>query len=360
MEPYWTETFYNPSALYWSAHETRSELEAMRKRIASWLGAQPHQLVFTSGATESNNLAVHGVMSTWPKSTILTSAIEHESVLTSSERYPSRRIPVDAKGLVVLDVLDKMIDDSVVLVSIMHANNELGTIQPLAKIGRLLAARRAERKRRGIDRPLLLHSDAAQSGNCLDLHVDRLGVDLMTLSAHKLYGPKGIGGLFVRDRRLITPQHLGGNQEWGLRSGTEALPLIAGFAAALDRAQSRRSQTSKAWAEKKQLLIEALKALPAVALHPSTFAPSLPNIINFSCSGHSGERLVLELDQRGFQVATGSACQAGSGEASHVLLATGVTPQQASSSLRVSFGHPTTKTDLKRFVHALAGCLRAT
>lgn len=352
MKQYWRDSFHNPSALYIASVTAKEAVSNSRRVVAKWLGAQPHQIIFSSGATESNNLAIDGVMLSSPGMKIITSSIEHPSILSPAAKYIHETIPVNSSGEIDLRVLDHMISDDVALVSIIHANNEIGTIQPLRKVAQLIDSHRRDRLQRGLSSPLLLHTDAAQSGNCLDLHVSRLGVDMMTLSSQKLYGPKGIGAFFVRDRRWLTPTHLGGGQEYGVRAGTEPVPLIVGLAKALDVSQSRLKSTVKSWRAKRTRLLSSLSKNKSIKLakEPKNV---LPNIVNFSVSGKSGERTVLELDKLGFQVATGSACSASSDKPSHVLNALGASKDMIDGNVRVSFGRHTTDADINRFCKAL-------
>src|SRR5581483_1659253 len=231
MTPYFREEFYNPSATYLAGRAARQVLNAARSSVARNLGAQPGEIVFTAGATEANNLAISGVMRQHPKGEILVSAIEHESVLAPAGQYNCRRIPVSKQGVVDLTKLEKMLTPQTKLVSVMLVNNELGTVQPIAEIAKLLNM--LSNSRRG---KILLHSDAAQAGNLFDLHVARLGVDLLSLNGGKIYGPKQSGALYIKAGLELQPLVLGGGQERGLRSGTGNLPGVAGLAKALDLA----------------------------------------------------------------------------------------------------------------------------
>ena len=226
MRPYFTEQFYNPSATYLAAVGVRKDLEAARARIAQILGARPSEIIFTAGGTEANNLAIKGVLAQYPEGDMVVSAIEHESVLRTAHASKNevREIPVTPAGMVGPDSVIKLVDDRTVLVSVMYANNEVGSVQPIHQIALALDEIKRERRKAGNDLPLYLHVDAAQAAAYLDLHVSRLGVDLMTLNAGKIYGPKQCGLLFMASHVRLSPQTLGGGQERGKRSGTENDP----------------------------------------------------------------------------------------------------------------------------------------
>ena len=224
MQPYFGKEFYNPSATYLVARSVRQALEKARAQIAVRLGVRPAEVIFTAGATEANNLAIQGLMKSYPDGEVLVSAIEHESVLAPAKLFKSKLMPVDKRGIVDLEKLEAMVNDQTVLVSVGLVNNEIGTIQPLGEISQILNKLSKSRQTRGVKNPLYLHTDAAQAGNWLDLHVSRLGVDLLSLNGGKLYGPKQSGVLYVRAGVKLEPLVLGGGQEFGLRSGTENVP----------------------------------------------------------------------------------------------------------------------------------------
>lgn len=358
MAPYWSNKFHNPSSPTLAGQATRRAIESARHTVAKCLGAKPHQIVFTSGATEANNLAITGRQA-WLDGRILVSAIEHESVLEPARLGQHGVIPVSARGEVDLGRLEKLVNDEVALVSVVHASNEIGTIQPLNQIARLVKSVRADRARRGVKRPLWLHSDAAQSPTTLDLHVDRLGVDLLTLSAAKIYGPKGIGCLYVRERHQLQPNLRGGGQEWGLRSGTEPVGLIVGFAAALERAVANRAAAVASLEALRQVVLKELAThQPDISLNGES-AHRLSHLVSLHVPGADGEALVMALDQAGFEVATGAACAASSDAPSHVLTAIGLTAQQANASLRLSWSTQTSAAALKSFVRTLGQRRRA-
>jgi cysteine desulfurase len=245
MKPYFTEDFYNPSATYLAGRQARDELNGIRSRVAAVLGAKPAEIVFTVGATEANNLAIQGIMRRYPQGEILVSAIEHESVLVPAGLFGAHEIPVDERGVIILDLLSNLITDKTVLVSVMLVNNELGTTQPLKEIARILDEVRSGRLAGGNKLPIYLHTDAAQAGNFLDLHASRLGIDLMSLNNGKIYGPKQSGALFIKAGVRLEPVIVGGGQEFGLRSGTENIAAAAGLAKALELAAQRRGPETK-------------------------------------------------------------------------------------------------------------------
>ncbi len=348
MRPFWSEQFFNPSATYLPAVAVRKELEAARARIAGWLGARPSEIVFTAGGTEANNLAIQGVMAQFPRGNIVVSAIEHESVLHPARLHTCREAPVSADGIVDISALLARIDDDTTLVSVMYANNEVGAIQPIRQIGQHLAEIRRQRQRAGNKTPLYFHCDAAQAAQYLDIHAARLGVDMLTLNAGKLYGPKQCGLLFVASHVRLRPLILGGGQERGTRSGTENVASAVGFAAALDLVQQRRHDESRRLqALQKQFFDDIQAAVPQAEINGS-LAHRLPNNLHLTFPGADNERLLLELEQRGILCAAGSACSASNQEPSHVLRAMGRSVADARASLRLTMGRATTADEMQR------------
>ncbi len=353
MEPYFSDKFYNPSALYLASKAVSADINQARGRVAHWLGARPAEVIFTAGGTEANNLAIHGVMSQYPGANIVTSAIEHESVLQPAGLYERRLVPVLKDGRLDLTSLSAVIDDQTALVSIMYANNEVGTIQPLKDITELISTVCQDRLKRGIKLPLYLHSDACQAANYLDLQTARLGVDLMTLNGGKIYGPKQSGALFVRAGIKLLPQILGGGQEQRLRSGTENVPGIVGLAVALDKAQTKRHAESKRLTALQLQFLQSVKAeLPEVIINGS-LKYRLPNNVHLTFPGKDNERLLMQLDEQGIMCAAGSACTASSEEPSHVLKAMGIKDGDAQASLRFTMGRATREADITRVLAAL-------
>ncbi len=353
MQPFFSEQFYNPSAIYLASRSVFDALEAARHDVAQTIGARPGEVVFTAGATEANNLAITGIMAQYPSASLLVSAVEHPSVLEPAKRYNHATIPVDGLGRVSVEDLAKRITDDVVLVSIMHANNEVGTLQPLREIADVVSKIREERQNRKVTLPLHLHTDAAQATNYMDIHVARLGVDMMTISAAKTYGPKQVGALYVKAGLRITPVITGGGQEHGMRSGTQNVAGAVGLAKALYLAQSRKKAEIERLKSLQGHFIDELQRIaPDVVIH-GHLRHRLPNNIACSFPGVDGERAVMMLDERGIQAATGSACGASKDGPSHVLLALGVSPTLAESSLRFTMGRSTTKEHVDMVITAL-------
>lgn len=353
MQPYFSADFYNPSAEYTPARRTKGALENARQTIAATLGVKSKEVIFTSGCTEANNIAIHGVLQKFPKANIVVSEIEHHSVLYPAKRYQHQLAAVDENGIVQAKEVLRRINDSTVLVSVQHANNEIGTVQPLRKIAHGLEEIRTARRQRGNKTPLYLHTDAAQSANYLQLHAHRLGVDLMSLNGGKIYGPKQTGALFVRSGVELTPLLQGGGQESGLRSGTENVPGVIGFCAALNEVQALRDDEGNRLSNLQKHLVERLRSVfPAMQLNGS-MKHRLPNNLNFSLPGYDNERLQMALDQKGIWVASGSACSESNEQPSHVLTAIGRNYQEIRGSIRVSMGRATTKNDLDVFVDQL-------
>ena len=351
--PYLREEFYNPSATYLAARSVRKDLEAARAQVALCLGARPAEIIFTAGATEANNLAIQGVMRRYPDGEVLISAIEHDSVLEPAKLFRHKLIPADERGVVDLQKLETAVSDKTVLVSIMLVNNELGTVQPISAISKLLNKLSNERKSRGNPLPLYLHTDAAQAGNYLDLHISRLGVDLLSLNGGKIYGLKQSGALYVRAGVRLGPLVLGGGQEYGLRSGTENVAFAVGLAAALSQAQKDRQSQSKKIANLRSDFEEALaEQLPAAIINGGS-KHRAPHISSVTFPGADNERLMMQLDEAGIQTAVGSACSASTDEPSHVLRAIGLSEAEARSTLRFSFGRFITKDDIKETIAQL-------
>jgi cysteine desulfurase len=352
MQPYWQEKFYNPSANYLAGRAVAAEIAQARSSVARQLGAKPSEIIFTAGGTESDNLAIDGIMQAYPQANLLVSAVEHEAVLQAAAAYNHTRIPVSQSGMVDVDQLAERIDSKTVLISVMYANNEIGTIQPLRKVADVVKRIRAERSKAGNTLPLYLHTDASQAANYLDLHISRLGVDLMTLNGGKIYGPKQTGALFVAAGLVVLPQVRGGGQERGLRSGTENVAGIIGFSEALEMTQSMRTDEVKRLQILQQSFQERLQeSIPNLEINGGK--QKLPNIVHITIPGIDNERVMMQLDEQGIICAVGSACSASNEEPSHVLTAIGLSVAQAQSSLRFSLGRKTTAKDLEKTVLAL-------
>lgn len=353
MLPYFGEQFGNASALYAAARQSRQALDAARAAIAEALHARPTEILCTSGGTESDNAAIKGVVWAAPRQGghIVTTAIEHHAVLDTChwlERFgiETTYLPVDGYGHVDPAAVEAAIRPATLLISVMHANNEIGTLQPLAAIGRVARAH-------GIP----FHTDAVQSAGHVPLDVEALGVDLLSLSAHKFYGPKGVGALYVRRGTPWRPIQQGGGQERGRRGGTENVAGIVGMARALEVAVSMQDREAERLAALRDALIAGLlERVPGCRLngHP---AQRLPNNCNISFEGVDGESILLSLDRQGIAASSGSACTAGSIDPSHVLLALGLPNEQALGALRLTLGRHTTQTQIDRVLAVVPGII---
>jgi len=353
MQPFFAAAFYNPSANYLAAKQVREALEAARASVAAQLGARANEIIFTAGGTESDNLAISGVMRAYPDANLVVSAIEHDAVLAPAAQFNCSAALVTGEGRVDIPDLLSKINDQTVLVSVMYANNEIGSLQPLRDISHKLAEIREERRKAGSSLPLYLHTDACQAANYLDLHVSRLGVDLMTLNGGKIYGPKQSGVLYAASRVHLEPLIRGGGQERGLRSGTENVAACVGFAKALELVQSMRHGEAKRLSELQSLAFRLIdEQLPGAIINGSR-GHRLPNNIHLTLPGQDNERLLVELDERGIVAAAGSACSASSEEPSHVLRAMGVSDADAQASLRLTMGRATTEEAVRRTVDVL-------
>ena len=355
MQPYFSDKFYNPSATYNVARQVHKDLEAARALVAHWLGSKTSEVFFTAGGSEANNLAIHGIMRQFPKANIVISDIEHESVLAAARRYDYREVAVKPDGTIDLLDLEKKIDENTVLVSVMYANNEIGTIQPLRDVSEIISKKRASRNTLNPKPlPLYFHSDACQAANYLDLSVARLGVDLFTINGGKVYGPKQSGALYVKGGIKLLPIVDGGSQERGLRSGTENVAGSVGFSVALDIAQNIRREEAERLQTNQREFIKLLGEQLPEAIVNGSLKRRLPNNVHVTLPGKDNERLLIQLDEAGVQAAAGSACSASSEEPSHVLKAIGLTDQDAKSSIRFTLGRQTTIEMIKRTVELLS------
>ena len=349
MLPFLKGDFYNPSATYGPGRRARNELEVARTQAAHWLGARSSEIVFTAGGTEANNLAIQGVMSRYPEANVVVGAVEHESVMAPAGRYECRQVRVDGEGRIDIDDLRAKIDENTALVSIGYANNEIGTVQPLREIAKMIDEERSDRK----GEPIYFHTDACQAANYLDLHVARLGVDLMTLNGGKLYGPKQSGVLYVKAGVKLDPLILGGGQERGLRSGTENVAAAIGFAAALNQSQAMRREETVRLIELRQRFIEGVTRLVPKAVVNGSLKYRLPNNVHLTLLGQDNERMLIRLEEAGILAAAGSACSASNEEPSHVLRAIGLSDAEARASLRFTMGRATTAEMIDETLNAL-------
>ena len=330
MLPYFTKHYGNPSSLHAFGTDALNAVDSAREIIASKINASPDEIIFTSGGSESNNLAIRGMLS---KKHVITSAIEHSSIINlcqalEKEGYEVTYLKVDREGFISLDELEEAITPETAVVSIMHANNEIGNIHDIEAIGKIC---------RKHDVPF--HTDAVQSFTKSEIDVQN--ISLLSLSAHKIHGPKGIGALYVKRGLKLKPQIIGGDQERGLRAGTENVPGIVGFAKAVELADDKYIHQMQRLSDK---LTAALMELPGATLNGSR--KRLCNNVNISFEGIEGEALLLNLDERGISASTGSACTSRSIEPSHVLLAIGLSKKQLLGSLRLTLSRYTTEDEI--------------
>jgi len=349
MLPYFTEVFGNPSSLYSYGQEAKGAIEEARGKVAGLIGARDEEIVFTSGGTEADNFAIKGLAYTneSQKNHIITSSIEHHAVIETCKFLEKRGfsvtyLPVDEYGLIDPDDVKKAIINKTILISVMHGNNEIGTIEPIANIGRIAQ-----------ETGVYFHTDAVQTVGHIPVDVSELRVDLLSMSAHKLYGPKGVGALYIRKGTKLIPFMHGGEQERRRRASTENVPAIVGFGKAVELAGQEMGEESEWLPHLRGRLIKGLQErIDHTCLngHP---LKRLPNNANISVEFVEGESMLLNLDLEGICVSTGSACSSSSLEPSHVLLATGLSPEQAHGSLRFSLGKWTTEEDIDRVLEVL-------
>ncbi len=348
MMPYFREEFFNPSAAYLPAKKIAADYETAKKTIAQAIGAKSADLIITAGATEANNLAFTA-LSTEPAlfgskfpagpvegsrtTTLLYLETEHPSVAEVAKARGGTAVKVLPSGAIDLDDLKAKITDETEMISVAAVNNELGTIQPLAEIAEIIREVKLERMKKGLKRQLLFHSDASQALNLLDLSVARLGVDLMTLNSAKVYGPKGVGALYVSHEARLRPLTVGGGQEKGLRSGTENVPGVIGFAAAVRDTKEHLNGNRKKYRELKRILLAELQGYELI-----NKKHTLDNFVVLCYNGLDAERLIFLLEEQGVYVATGAACAASKGEKSRTLKAIGLTDAEIAGSLRLSLG----------------------
>ncbi|MDI6758858.1 MAG: cysteine desulfurase NifS [Candidatus Omnitrophota bacterium] len=349
MEPYFFEKFGNASSIYSFGQEARKAIEDAREFTASFLGARPEEIVFTSGGTESNNFCLEGVSSALEKkgNHIISTAIEHHSIsepLVSLEKKGIKitLVGVDKYGLIDPEDIKKSLTDKTILISVMHANNEIGTIQPIAEIGKIAR-----------EKGVYFHTDAVQATGHIPINVNELNVDFLSLSAHKFYGPKGVGALYIRKGSRLARFLHGGDQERGLRASTYNTPGIVGLGKALELCRDKMGeQASFEIGLRDKLIKELPNKITEVYLngHP---VKRLPNNVNFSIKYIEGESILLNLDLLGIACSTGSACTSSSLEPSHVLLATGLSHEIAHGSLRITLGRWTKERDIDYFLEHL-------
>ena len=346
MEPYLMGVYGNASSLHRYGRLMRSAIEQSREQLAAAINAHPDQIVFTSGGTEANNLVIKGVTAHAGPAALMISAVEHPSLrepayATCKQGWRVDEIPVSDNGIIELDALALRIVHDTRLVCVMSANNETGAIQPLQQAAEIVREAGA-----------LLHSDASQSLGKQEINFSASGVQLMTLSAHKLHGPLGVGALVVDRSVVMQPQQRGGKHEFGLRAGTENVASIVGFATAAYLATTELSARRQHMARLRHRLEAELKKMPEVCIFAEQ-GERLPNTTQFGLRGCHGETLLLQLDRAGIAVSTGSACHSDVREPSHVLIAMGIDPELALTAIRVSLSQYTTDRDIDEFIKAL-------
>ena len=367
MEPYYTKRFGNPSSLHFFGQEGIAAIDHARDIVAKAVGAAFREVIFTGSATEANNLALRGVVrgarGIIAKPRIIISAIEHESILETArdlERDGAELIviPVDSRGVVDVRRLEESLNERTVVVSVMYVNNEIGTVQPIQKIAHIISKFKKEAQYP------LFHTDAVQAFNYFECDVNTLGVDMMTLSGHKIGGPKGVGALYIKhvesaNKKLIVPVLTGGGQEFGLRSGTENVPGIVGFAEAIVRtAKERKKEHTRLLSLKKYFWKEIKKVLPNASIYgmdEKHFSDASPHIVNISLQNMPLDDLVVRLDVMGISVSSGSACASRAATHSHVLSALF---ENAARGVRFSFGRSTTRVEIAEAVKRICRVMK--
>ncbi|MDP2638891.1 MAG: cysteine desulfurase family protein [Candidatus Azambacteria bacterium] len=360
MMPYFSEQVGNPSSVHSFGQEAMTAVDQARETIARCLCSNFREIIFTGSATEANNLAIKGLIHEYcGRKTgeqrrvihVISTKTEHESVLESlkeleKDGHEITYLPVDKRGLIKISDLEKNIKNNTILVSIIYANNEIGTIQPIKEIGKLLEKINKKRKENGLHK-IYFHTDAVQAFNYLECHPDWLKVDLLTFSGHKIYGPKGIGCLYARTGVPISSIMTGGGQEFGLRSGTENVPCIVGLAKAVELVFKNKDKNCKKILDLRNKLWENFIIYNKGIELNGSLENRLPNNLNIRAAGLDNETLIIALDQAGIAVSAGSACSSRALGVSHVLTAVGLTPKQAKESVRISLGKNTTSQEIK-------------
>ena len=342
MMPYFDEKFFNPSAAYLPAVDVRRDYEKAKADIAHVIGAKGADLVMTSGATEANSLVFSAIPD---DAEVLVSAVEHPSIIENAKRKKYQIIAVDENGYIALDDLKNKITPRTQLVSVCLASSELGTVQPLSDISRIIDTERTRRAFAGEKTPLYFHSDASQGLGLMEVKVARLGVDLLTINAAKVYGPKGIGALYVGHNVRLVPQNYGGGQEMGLRSGTENVPATVAFAAAINEAEKHIASERRRLQQLRTKFRNELSKIDGVAFVGKE-KTQLANFLPISVPGLDAERLIFMLEERGIYLSTGAACAASKGERSPTLRAIGLDDRTIAGSLRITMGRQTSEQDI--------------
>lgn len=349
MKPYFIDSFGNASTLYSLGREGRRAMESARKQVASIINADPKEIIFTSGGTESDNIAIKGTAYRFKNkgNHIITSNIEHPAV-TETCKYLEKHgfdvtyVPVDNDGIVKASDVEDAITDKTILITIMHANNEIGTIQPIAEIGKIAR-----------EKGIYFHTDAVQSVGKIPVDVNELNVDMLSLSSHKLYGPKGIGALYIKKGVRLEPILHGGGHERGLRPGTENVPGIVGLGKACEISQENLEKEMKELTRLRDKLIKAVLEENEDAYLNGHPTQRLPGNVNFRFTGIEGESLILHLDSKGIAASTGSACSSTKLEPSQVLMAIGLKEVEAHGSLRISLGRDNTEEQIDYVIKSI-------
>jgi len=350
MEPYFTKEYGNPSTLYKIGRESKKALDQARQRVADAINAKPEEIIFTSGGSESDNLAIKGIAFKLSKKGkhIITTNIEHPAVTNTlnfleSLDFKVTYLPVNEKGIINIEDLKNAITAETILITIMHGNNEIGTLQPIEEIGKIAR-----------ENKIKFHTDAVQTFGKIEVDVEKLNVDLLSLSSHKINGPKGVGALYIKKGTRVVPLIHGGGQEKGIRSGTENVPGIVGFGKACEIATSKLDEHYKKLSKiRDELIDKVLTTIPESYLNGDK-QNRLPNLVNFRFKAIEGESLILLLDAKGYQASTGSACSSNTLEASPVLTALGLDPVDVHGSLRISLAPESENFNIDEFVKTIA------
>lgn len=362
MQPYFSEKYGNPSSAHNFGQDAHQAIEKSRQQVADFLNCSPEEIYFTGSATESDNLAVWGIIEGVisqgsSKPHIITSSIEHKAVLEICNRLVEEKkaeltiLPVNKEGLIELDHLKQAIKKNTRLVAIMYANSEIGTVQPIRQIGQLIKEINQKRKE-----PIYFYTDAVQAASYLNCDVSQIGVDSLSFSGHKIYGPKGISAFYLKKGTPIKPIIVGGGHEKGLRAGTENVPGIIGIGMAVEKIKKSDNANSRIKKLRNKLMTGILKDIPDAQFNGS-LKHRLPNNAHFSFKGAEGESIIMELSQRGVFTSTGSACASHSLKPSDVLLAIGLSHEQAHCSVRFTLGRQTTSADIDYVLKILPGVI---
>lgn len=344
MLPYFSDNFFNPSAAYLSATKVRRDYEAAKEKIAHVIGAKGADLVITAGATESINLAFNAIK---PGAKVLISSIEHASVYENAKKFSYQEIKVDKYGQIDLIDFKQKLTSDIEFISITLVSGELGTIEPIAEIAALVKAERLRRSLNNEKTPLYFHCDASQGLGLIEIKVGRLGIDLLTINSAKVYGPKGVGALYVGHNVKLQPLNVGGGQEMGLRSGTENVPGVIGFATAISEAEKHLNSERKRLTSLRNLLYKELKTIPNIVFlgNPKN---QLVNFLPISIPGLDAERLIFALENQAVYLSTGAACSASKGIKSRTLTAIGLSDSEITGSLRITLGKLNDEDNIKK------------